>query len=195
MRQRGQTTTFQMRLEISEYAAAGLNDTDRSGSRCSVWTVRKWRRRANQQGRVGLAKLMGRPATGPVSTFPHALLETMLRLRKLHPGWGPATLLAALQTDPYWRDQPLPSRARIAILLRQAGLTRRYQPRHDLVQPPRVPLSNPHQEWQMDAQGIMRVEGVGQVSLISVVDVVSRWQRSKALLAWNRRIPVCLTIH
>jgi len=27
MRQRGQTTTFQMRLEISEHAAAGLNDT------------------------------------------------------------------------------------------------------------------------------------------------------------------------
>ncbi len=175
MRQRGQTTTFQTRLEISEHAAAGLNDTQIAAAiGCSVWTVRKWRRRATQQGRVGLAKLMGRPATGPVSTFPHALLEAILRLRKLHPGWGPATLLVALKTDPYWRDQPLPSRARIAILLRQAGLTRRYQPHHDLIQSPRVPLSNPHEEWQMDAQGIMRVEGVGQVSLISVVDVVSR---------------------
>src|SRR2546421_4108324 len=175
MRQRGQTTTFQTRLEISEHAAAGLNDTQIAAAiGCSVWTVRKWRRRATQQGRVGLAKLMGRPATGPVSTFPHELLEAILRLRKLHPGWGPATLLVALKTDPYWRDQPLPSRARIAILLRQAGLTRRYQPHHDLIQPPRVPLSNPHEEWQMDAQGIMRVEGVGQVSLISVVDVVSR---------------------
>jgi DNA-binding NarL/FixJ family response regulator len=42
MHLRGQTTTFQMRLEISELAAAGLNDpqiAERMG--CSVWTVRK----------------------------------------------------------------------------------------------------------------------------------------------------------
>ena len=32
----------------------------------------------------------------------------------------------------------------------------------------------PHQEWQMDAQGAMRVDGVGKVSLISSVDVTSR---------------------
>jgi len=116
---------------------------------------------------------MGRPATGPVSTFPSELKEAILHLRQLHPGWGPATLLVALKTDDSWRDQPLPSRARIATLLKQAGLTRRYQPHHDLIQPPRARLVDPHQEWQMDAQGIMRVEGVGKVSLISIVDVVS----------------------
>jgi len=101
---------------------------------------------------------MGRPVTGPMSTFPNALKEAILHLRKLHPGWGPATLLMALRTDGFWRDQPLPSRAEIARLLKQAGLTRRYQPHHDLSQPPRVPLNTPHQEWQMDAQGIMRVQ-------------------------------------
>src|SRR6266446_2257785 len=175
MRQRGQTTTFQTRMEISEHAAAGLNDPQIAAAvGCSVWTVRKWRRRALRQGRVGLVKPMGRPASGPMSTFPHTLQETILRLRKLHPGWGPATLLATLKMDAYWRDQPLPSRARIAALLKQAGLTRRYQSHHDLIQPPRAPLSSPHQEWQMDAQGILRVEGVGQVSLISIVDVISR---------------------
>jgi transposase InsO family protein len=76
--------------------------------------------------------------------------------------------------DAYWGDQPLPSRAQIARLLKQAGLTRRYQPHHDLAEPPRTHLTSPHQEWQMDAQGIMRVDGVGKVSLISIVDVVSR---------------------
>ena len=94
---------------------------------------------------------MGRPATGPMSTFPHDLQEAILDLRRLHLGWGPNTLLAALKTHVYWPDQPLPSRARIAALLKQAGLTRRYQPHHDLIQPPRVPLSSPHQKWQMDA--------------------------------------------
>ena len=160
MRQRGQTTTFQTRLEISEHAAAGLNDTQiatRVG--CSVWTVWKWRRRALHEGRVGFTSHVGRPAAGPVSTFPTELKEAILHLRKLHPGWGPATLLAALKTDAHWGNQPLPSRARIAALLKQAGLTRRYQPHHDLPQPPRASPSTPHQEWQMDAQGIMRVEG------------------------------------
>src|SRR5512135_191863 len=175
MRQRGQTTTFQTRLEISEQATAGLNDTQIAAMvGCSVWTVRKWRRRALQQGRVGLTSRMGRPATGPVSTFPLQLKEAILHLRQLHPGWGPVTLLVALKTDASWADQPLPSRAQLARLLKQAGLTRRYQPHNDLVQPPRAVLTTPHEEWQMDAQGITRVEGVGKVSLITIVDVVSR---------------------
>ncbi len=175
MHQRGQTTSFQVRLEIMEQASAGLNDTQiATGLGCSLWTVRKWRRRSLKRGRVGLASQMGRPPTGPVSTFPQELQEAILHLRKLHPGWGPATLLVALKMDAYWFDQPLPSRAQIARLLKQTGLTRRYQPHHDLIQPPRTPLTSPHQEWQMDAQGIMRVEGVGKVSLISIVDVVSR---------------------
>ncbi len=175
MHLRGQTTTFQTRLEISEHAAAGLNDTQIAEIvGCSVWTARKWRRRSQKRGRIGFTSPMGRPVTGPVSTFPDELKETILHLRQLHPGWGPATLLTALKTDPYWHDQPLPSRARIAALLKQAGLTRRYQPHHDLLQPPRASPSTPHQEWQMDAQGIMRVEGMGKVSLISIVDVVFR---------------------
>jgi transposase-like protein len=111
----GQTTTFQTRLEISGHTAAGLNDpqiAERMG--CSVWTVRKWRRRWRKLGHLGLTSKMGRPVTGPMSTFPHELQEAILHLRQLHPGWGPATLLIALKTDPRWHDQPLPSRARIA---------------------------------------------------------------------------------
>jgi transposase len=158
-----------------EQASAGLNDTQiATAFGCSLWTVRKWRRRSLKLGRIGLASQMGRPPTGPVSAFPKELQEATLHLRKLHPGWGPATLLAALKMDTYWCDQPLPSRAHIARLLKQAGLTRRYQPHYDLIQPPRTQPTSPHQEWQMDAQGIMRVEGVGKVSLISIVDVVSR---------------------
>jgi Helix-turn-helix domain len=67
MRQRGQTTTFQTRLEISEYATAGLNDTHIARVvGCSVWTVRKWRRRSLKLGCVGLRSQIGRPATGEV---------------------------------------------------------------------------------------------------------------------------------
>ncbi len=175
MHPRGQTTSFQVRLEIMEQASAGLNDTQiATALGCSVWTVRKWRRRSLKLGRVGLASRMGRPPTGPVSTFPNELKEAILHLRTLHSGWGPNTLLTALKMDAYWCDQPLPSRAQIARLLKQTGLTRRYQPHHDLLQPPRTEPHTPHEEWQMDAQGVMRVEGVGKVSLINLVDVVSR---------------------
>jgi transposase len=159
----------------AEHAAAGLNDTqiaERVG--CSVWTARKWRRRAQKRGRLGFTSHMGRPVTGPVSTFPDTLKEAILHLRQLHPGWGPNTLLTALKMDACWTDQRLPSRAEIARLLKHAGLTRRDPRHHDLLHPPRAEPRTPHQEWQMDAQGIMRVEGVGKVSLITIVDVVSR---------------------
>jgi hypothetical protein len=149
---RGQTTSFQVRLEIMEQAGAGLNDTQfATALGCSVWTVRKWRRRSLKLGSVGLASRVGRPATGPVSTFPKELKEAILHLRALHPGWGPTTLLAALKTDAYWCNQPLPSRAQLARLLKQVGLTRRYQPHHDLPQLPPTEPRTPHQEWQMDA--------------------------------------------
>ena len=45
MHLRGQTTSFQVRLEIMEQASAGLNDTHiATALGCSLWTVRKWRR-------------------------------------------------------------------------------------------------------------------------------------------------------
>lgn len=74
-----------------QQAAAGLNDTQiATAVSCSVWTVRKWRRRSRKLGRVGFTSQMGRPATGPVSPCPHAFKEAIFHLRQLHPGWGPA---------------------------------------------------------------------------------------------------------
>jgi len=62
MIRRGQTTTFQERLEIGERAAAGQSDPAIAAALgCSVWTVRKWRRRGQHQGRTGLSSHMGRP--------------------------------------------------------------------------------------------------------------------------------------
>jgi Helix-turn-helix domain len=55
MLRRGQITTFQERLDISERAAAGQSDPEIAMALgCSVWTVRKWRRRGQHQGRTGL---------------------------------------------------------------------------------------------------------------------------------------------
>jgi DNA-binding CsgD family transcriptional regulator len=94
MIRRGQTTTLQERLDIGERAAAGQSDPEiAAGLGCSVWTVRKWRRRGQHQGRIGLNSHMGRPTSGPLSTLPTGMRATILHLRRTHPGWGPDTRL------------------------------------------------------------------------------------------------------
>ena len=115
MIRRGQTTTFPERLDITERAAAGQSDPEIAAALgCSVWTVRKWRRRGQHQGRTGLSSHMGRPTSGPLSTLPAGMRDAILHMRRTHPGWGPNTLLAELRVDRRWADQPLPSRSRIA---------------------------------------------------------------------------------
>ncbi len=175
MIRRGETTTFPERLEITERAAAGQSDPAIAAALCcSVWTVRKWRRRGQHQGRIGLGSHMGRPTTGPLSTFPRGMREAILQMRRRHPGWGPATLLAELRVDPRWAEHPLPSRSRIAALLKAEQLTRTYQKHSELPAPATQPQGAPHDEWELDAQGRMHVAGVGNVSLITMIDTVSR---------------------
>jgi hypothetical protein len=175
MLRRGQTTTFEERLVMTERAQAGQSDPEIAVVLgCSVWTVRKWRRIGQRRGRSGLTSRMGRPAKGPLSTSPPAVREAIIQLRRTHPGWGPATLLAELQADPRWVDQPLPSRSRIAALLKATTLTRRYQRHSDLPAPAPQSVGAPHDEWELDAQGAMHVAGVGTVSLITMLDVISR---------------------
>jgi putative transposase len=175
MLRRGQTTTFQERLEITERAAAGQSDPEIAAALgCSVWTVSTWRRRGQQQGRTGLSSQMGRPTTGPLGTLPTGMREAIVQMRRTHPGWGPTTLLAELRVDRRWADRPLPSRSRIAALLTAEKLTRRYQKHSELPIPAIQPEGAPHDEWERDAQGSKHVAGVGNVSLITILDVVSR---------------------
>jgi hypothetical protein len=175
MLRRGQTTTFPERLDITERATAGQSDPEIAAALgCSVWTVRKWRSLGQQQGRTGLSSQMGRPATGPLAALPPGMREAILQMRRMHPGWGPTTLLAELQVDPRWTDQPLPSRSRIAARLRTEQLTRRYQKPSPLPIPAIQPEGAPHDEWELDAQGSMHVAGVGKVCVITIIDVVSR---------------------
>jgi len=175
MLRRGQTTSFPERLDITERAGAFQSDPEIAKALgCSVWTVRTWRRHGQRQGRSGLSSQMGCPITGPLGMFPTGMREAILQMRRTHPGWGPTTLLAELQIDPRWADQPLPSRSRIAALLSAEKLTSRYQKHSDLPTPAIQVEGAPHDEWELDAQGRMEVTGVGKVCLITIFDVVSR---------------------
>jgi hypothetical protein len=133
---------------------------------------------------------MALPTSGPLSTLPTGMREAILQMRRMHPGWGPTSLLAELGGDRRWADHPLPSRSRIAALLTAEKRTRRYQKLSPLPAPLIQPQGAPYDEWELDAQGSMHVAGVGKVSLITSIDVVSRRHRSRAISVSIRLIPL-----
>lgn len=168
------STTLQQRIEISERALRHETDAQIAqtlGLRPS--TVRKWRRRVKHRGRDGLASKMGRPPSGALGHAPPEVRQALRELRRTHPGWGPETLRLECQKDLRFQEQSLPSRSRVAVFLKAEGLTRRYARHSSLQQPPAPDLLAPHVEWQMDAQGVRQVMGVGKVSVINIGDPYS----------------------
>lgn len=147
-------TTLQDRVTIDQLAQVGYTDPQIAVVvGWKVPTVRKWRRRAQRQGRKGLASAMGRPATGALSTYPSLIRETLRAWRIAHPGWGPKTLRAELEADERFKGKRLLSRSSIARFLKEQGLTRTYERHSELPQPRSQTASASHEEWEMDSRG------------------------------------------
>lgn len=175
MARRGQTTNLAERVEIGERWEAGQKDPEIAvAMHLPVWTVRKWRRKSQKQGRCGLGSEMGRPRTGALGQSPAELRDTIRDMRKAHPGWGPITIRTELEDMAHFTGLKLPSRARIAAFLRQEGLTRKYERHVELPQPQAADPQRAHEEWEMDAQGATKVPGLGPVSIINIIDLFSR---------------------
>jgi len=136
--------------------------------------VRKWRRKGQREGRVGLASHLGRPAQGALGSFPLEMREAIRRMRKAHSGWGALTLRTELERDKHFKGLKVPSRPRIAAFLKQEKLTRRYERHSELPQAPASDLDQAHEEWEMDAKGTMKVPSLGSVTLINVGDPFTR---------------------
>jgi len=175
MAQSHRLTTLQQRLEIWERAQQSETDPQIAAAmQLSRETVRKWRRRAQRQGRRVLASQMGRPERGVLGQSTPELRTAVRELQAAHPGWGPETLRLELEADLRFQGQTIPSRPRLAAFLKAEDLTRRYERHTELVQPPAQIVQVPHEEWEMDAQGVRQVTGVGRVSLINIGDPYSR---------------------
>lgn len=175
MVQRGQKTTLAERIEIGERWEAGQTDPEiaRAIGR-SCWTVRKWRRKYQRDGRQGLGSQMGRPPRGALSQYPSHVRDTIRQMREENSGWGPDTILTELEKDSRFAGQKRPSRPRIAAFLKQEKLTRPYEHHSDLPQVEAERAQEPHEEWEMDAQGTIRVAELGAVTLINITDLFSR---------------------
>ena len=175
MVQRGRATTLEERIEIGERWQAGETDPEiaRALGR-SVWTVRKWRRKYQRKGRSGLISCLGRPAVGALGTFPLEVRGAVLEMRDDHPGWGPLTIGVELEHAPRFAGMRLPSRSRIAAFLKQEERTRKYERHSELPQPQAAEPERAHEEWEVDAKGVIRVPDLGSVSIINVNDLYSR---------------------
>ena len=174
MSQGNRPTTLQQRVEIGEQAQLGKTDAEIAAAmQLSPVTVRKWRRRAQHEGRTGLDSLIGRPKCGPLGQSSPELRNRVRQLRLAQPGWGPETLRLELTDDPRLQGQRIPRRSQLAAFLNAEGLTRRYERHSELVQPPAREPEVAHDEWEMDAQGVRQVPGVGRVSLINIGDPYS----------------------
>lgn len=170
----GRITTLEERMLFRELArAAHTDDEIAEQTGWSVSTVRKWRRRADQ-GRHALVSVMGRPATGALSTFPPLIRETIRAWRNAYPGRGPKTLRADLEADERFRGQDLPGPRSIARFLKEEELTRPYERHSELPRPDQDAPQAPHEVWEMDARGQEYVAGVGMVTLINLNDRCSR---------------------
>ncbi len=74
MAKRGQKTPLEERVEIGERWEAGQTDPEiATAIGRSVWTVRKWRRKYQREGRSGLVSQMGRPASGALGSSPDSI--------------------------------------------------------------------------------------------------------------------------
>ena len=171
----GRTTTIEERVLICELSEVGHTDREIAEQMgWSRWAVRKWRRRG-RAGRKALASAIGRPATGILSTFSASIPETLKSWREAHPGWGPKTLRAELETDERFKGQKLPSLRSIAAFLKQEELTGPYERHSDLPQTTRAAMAKaPHELWEMDARGHEQIPDVGVVTLIHLNDRFSR---------------------
>jgi transposase len=169
MGQGNHAPTLQQRLEIAARAARGETDPQIAAAlQLSPATVRKWRRRGQREGRSGLGSHMGRPRTGALGQTSLELRDAARELRLAHPGWGPQTLRLELAHDRRFGGLRIPSRARLAAFLKVEKLTRRHEHHSELVQPEPQPATAPHEVWEMDAQGVRQIGGVGRVSVINM---------------------------
>ena len=158
-----------MMIRLAEQGLTNRQIAERLG--ISFYTVRKWRRRYRDGGEEGLHSHMGRPRKGTLSTFPATVRSLLLVLRRTHRGCGPVSLLAFLRQDPEWKGKRLPSRSRVAAFLKEQGLVQSRQPHSPPPSAPKVTVSRPHMEWEMDAQVNVPVEGLGRASVLNLVDV------------------------
>ena len=167
-------TTLEDRMDILESSEKGepVWRLERR-MRVRARTIRKWRRKGRSGGRAGLVSHMGRPPSGALGSYSSEIVEALRRWRQENPGWGATTLRAELELHPAFAGQRWPSRATIGRFLAESGLIVYKSPWVALPNVDKIKANQPHEVWEMDAQGYEKISGVGVVTLINLNDQFS----------------------
>ncbi len=166
-------TIVQQRQEMARLADGGLTYpaiAKRIG--VSVWTVRKWVRRARQGGLGALVTHQGRPATGPMSDSDPLVRYVALRLKRQHLAWGAAYVVKKMGEMTVLKSKRLPSATSVWRYWRTFG--ERLYPKRSLPQPKASPAEAAHKVWQMDARESIAVSNVGLVTFNHARDEFGR---------------------
>jgi len=184
MSHKGQVTKLEERVSIAERVEAGQSSREIAAAlNRPLATVRKWRQRYRQKGRAGLSSQMGRPAVGALASASAEMKSALLELRERHPGWGAQTLRLEIARDKRFAGQRIPSRARIAAYLKEQKKVRKYERHQELPEPQARPVQRPHQEWEIDAQGVTTVMGLARCRL-STCWIFTVMSALTAMLVW-----------
>ena len=134
---------------------------------CSTETARKWWRNQRDGSSPGSR---GRPKRGVLSTYPEAIKDKAVELKKAHPHWGPISIKLELERDEIFSQQRLPSNARLSKLFQEV-CPECVQPRNQhFTRPKRDGMQAPHQRWQIDTKEQVQV-GSDFVSLLELRDL------------------------
>jgi transposase-like protein len=137
---------------------------------CAYETARKWWRHQRDGTRP---RPKGRPRRGILSSYPAAIRERAIALKRAHPHWGPANVNLQLKRELGLEKDELPSSPRLAALFK-AECPEAVQPRQRRLYPEKAPTSvtHPHQRWQVDGKEKVAIGDNDVVTILNARDPV-----------------------
>jgi len=117
---------------------------------------------------------MGRPKTVLLGSFSEIIRDEILKLRTMHPAWGPLTIWIELTQNKRFNALKIPKPSSIARYLRLKGLTKKYERHVELPRSKWLQAKEAHELWQIDAQGATDIPDLGRVNFINIKDGYSK---------------------
>ena len=150
-------------------------------------TVHRWLRRYAARGLAGLADSSPKPDRCP-HQMPPVVEALVVGLRRENPGWGPRTLLFALEARGV---VPLPGRSSVYRCLVRHGLIEPQARRRKRSDYKRWERSRAMELWQMDVVGGVMIADGSKASVVTGIDDHSRFAVSAHVVARATSRPTC----
>jgi len=112
---------------------------------------------------------------GELSSYPLKMRNQIKSLRQANEGWGAISILVEMEDIGPYPYEDLPGRDAVRRYLKEQGLIPEKSPRGTIIEG-QLPkgIINPHDMWEMDAQGAEYVKGLGHISMINIKDSLTK---------------------